>query len=378
MDTVTQMTKRLNNRRGFALVWVALVLPIILLFSVLAVDVGYLYMAKGQLQNAADAAALAGAAKLDYSTNPLQAAARVEAIKFAEANKAARASVGVANDNSNDFADGNDIRFGYWNGSDFLLWGDAGIPATVAINAIQVRTRRTAGSPGGQVAIHFGKLFGWDRMSASAVATAALIPRANSYTSLCADACAGHIYTSVPKPADIPLLSPARVLQTGTTVPSGEQMAWTSLDYVPSAPGFSINDLICGNTASAAVCGQQIYSSMGQASSVFKKLESVFYDPLTPKEGTPAGWWAVMPVTQTCPPGAQGNAWDPKAVAYYALVHVIRVCATGGGQGCPGRPAASNDPACKGGENSIVIDRIACVSCANPSQLFGLSPLLVK
>ena len=54
----------IKDERGFALVFLGLTIVVFLGFAALAVDIGYLYAARNELQNAADAAALAGAREL--------------------------------------------------------------------------------------------------------------------------------------------------------------------------------------------------------------------------------------------------------------------------------------------------------------------------
>ena len=56
--------KRLKNQKGSVLALLAILLPVLLGFTGLAVDFGRLYMEKGRLQNIADAAVLAGLAEL--------------------------------------------------------------------------------------------------------------------------------------------------------------------------------------------------------------------------------------------------------------------------------------------------------------------------
>lgn len=73
---------KLKNEDGQAMPLLALILVVLLGFSALVVDAGMLYSRRGQMQNAADAAALAGALKLP--TNP--GAAISEAISFAGKN----------------------------------------------------------------------------------------------------------------------------------------------------------------------------------------------------------------------------------------------------------------------------------------------------
>lgn len=73
--------KRLLNENGQALVLAALVMVVLMGFAALAVDLGTVYVAKADLQNAADAAALAGAADL-----PDADTARLSAIYYAGHN----------------------------------------------------------------------------------------------------------------------------------------------------------------------------------------------------------------------------------------------------------------------------------------------------
>jgi hypothetical protein len=73
----------------------------------------------------------------------------------------------------------------------------------------------------------------------------------------------------------------------------------------------------------------------------------------------------------------------PQPVLGYVLVRIVAVCASagggGGGIGCPDRPSASNDSDfCSPGSNSIVMDRISCISCADSEDMPGLKPALVK
>src|SRR6266498_2406271 len=88
MDTVSKLRQIIRNRKGIAAVYIALILVALIAFVGLAIDIGYMYVAKGQLQNGADAAALAGAAKLTGDDLD-QKDARRAAWRFACENKAA-------------------------------------------------------------------------------------------------------------------------------------------------------------------------------------------------------------------------------------------------------------------------------------------------
>jgi Flp pilus assembly protein TadG len=59
--TTKQLFRRLARRRGAAIIFVAFVLFLLIAMAGLAIDVGYVYTVRNELQNAADAAALAGA-----------------------------------------------------------------------------------------------------------------------------------------------------------------------------------------------------------------------------------------------------------------------------------------------------------------------------
>ncbi len=78
-----------QGERGQVLAIVALSLPAIMGMGALAVDLGHYYTSKGALQNAIDAAALAGASGLGEGTST----ARGRAIQYAQANQVAQQAV---------------------------------------------------------------------------------------------------------------------------------------------------------------------------------------------------------------------------------------------------------------------------------------------
>ena len=61
-----QFIHRLKDQRGATAVIVAIVLVVLIGFAAFAVDIGYLYATRNELQNIADAAALAGAGELGH------------------------------------------------------------------------------------------------------------------------------------------------------------------------------------------------------------------------------------------------------------------------------------------------------------------------
>jgi hypothetical protein len=138
-----------------------------------AVDMGYICCVQGELQNAADAAALAGASQLSDPpyvpgnpnnakiAAPLIDAARAEAKKFAKLNSAGRVWLDL-----NDY----DIIVGYYNhssGGDLKPWSWSDpLP-----NAVQVTVRRDKFA-NGAVPLFFARVLGIQSWSGVATATA--------------------------------------------------------------------------------------------------------------------------------------------------------------------------------------------------------------
>jgi Flp pilus assembly protein TadG len=416
----------LKNKKGITLIVVAILIVLLMVFIGLAVDIGYMYVTKGQLQNAADSAALAGATCLEPDiqpngacpeltsiapsgpvqqlTDPRVAAAKSAAVNLAAKNKAA--GIAVAIDNAgNTLSDSNDVTVGFWNTNN-VTYTEGGTP----INAIMVRTRRTANSPGGQVAIYFGKvlsvipgLSGWGLMSASGTATAGLPPRATAYISVCTAACPSSGCLSYPNGQDF---------STGPQQSNFPQaFAWTTFSYNPTSANVLSTNFICKSFSTADVCNQSIWSTMGGDTSVLRDFASLFYDPTVDSShkqtttvtistgrnrGTHTivtGWDIIVPVTTACPPGQQGSAFDPKPVSRTALVHITAVCASGGGNPCWNSGNTDVPDACVSSRstpvlpaknccsnftnNTIVIDSICCTDCSAAIPQTGLKPVLV-
>jgi Flp pilus assembly protein TadG len=79
------LKKALRDEKGASIIFVAIAMVVILGFAVLAIDASLMQLAKTQLQNAADAAALAGAMTL-AENNLNEGPAEIEAIRVAGLN----------------------------------------------------------------------------------------------------------------------------------------------------------------------------------------------------------------------------------------------------------------------------------------------------
>lgn len=133
--------------------------------AALAVDTGLMFAAKSELQNAADAAALAAASQLGSMTDATGLAG-AEAARFAALNSIAGLGADVNLES--------DIVFGHaiMEGEKFEF-----LPNQMPYDAASVTIRRDATAADGPVSLLFAKMFGMEGADMQASATAMLIPR---------------------------------------------------------------------------------------------------------------------------------------------------------------------------------------------------------
>ena len=178
----TQFTGPTRRRRGVAAVAAVALLVVLLGFAALAVDVGHLYVAKGDLQRAADAAALAGASAFtEDSLRELAGGdqdlfyelaadeARTRAAHWCWRNK----TTGV-----NPVLEDADIVVGWYDPAD----PTAALVVGGKANAVQVTGRFTRQSQNGPVSNFFATVMGFADTDVSATATAAFDTHFDSYT----------------------------------------------------------------------------------------------------------------------------------------------------------------------------------------------------
>lgn len=399
---------KLCCNRGIAAVYVIILLFALIGMVALAIDIGYKYVAWTQLQNASDSASLAGVSKLPKlpaTTDTLAfsnlSAARRESWRFASKNIAANKSVFLIQSsnfssppldlNNSNNANG-DIVVGHWSQST----GFSPANGTDSINAVKVVARRVTTEPNANVSIgdnplptFFGKIFNVNTMSAEASAIAAAEPGATFYLLLCSTYPIGT--TTYPNPNQGIECTPActypnicaippRKLENVATSPYSDSFAWTSLAK-QNTPADFLRDMACGRIfPNDDVCSVPIYTTQG-VTVTFKAMETAMYDPSfdsSNKEfdagGNVSAWWVIVPVSNRCPPDAQP---PPYTVDRFALLRLISVCGSGGGNACQGNNYTA--PSCPYGQNNvIVIDRVSCMNCAQRNLFIGLKWKLVK
>jgi Flp pilus assembly protein TadG len=157
-----------NRQRGNIAINVALMLPVLLGFIGLSIDIGRTLVVRNELQNAADAAALAGASQLNWGNL---------SSSWANASAAANQAVGLNGANGSMLSTGQ-VQTGYWNvtGSPAGMQSTSITPGTNDKPAVQVSISRSSGVNGGPIATFFSAFVGQTTIPVSAKAVAVISP----------------------------------------------------------------------------------------------------------------------------------------------------------------------------------------------------------
>jgi hypothetical protein len=144
------------QRRGMAVIWVTIAMLVMVGLVGLAIDTGYSVLVGGQLQHAADAAALASAQIVRQAPSTVLSTA----VAMGDNNTAANAALQL---NS-----ASDVTIGTWASGSFSAGGRAP-------NAVRVVPKRTGSNPAGPVPLFFGAIFGSPNINMQRAATAMIV-----------------------------------------------------------------------------------------------------------------------------------------------------------------------------------------------------------
>ena len=154
-----------SKQKGAVTLLVALTLPILIGAAALAVDMAHLHVVRNELQNDADAAALAGARVLYNSTTGFK--------DWSLAQAQAQAAIALNRATGIQLTEGR-VQTGYWN-----LTGSAtslqGLPMTPTVNdapAVQVTVRKAEGQNSGPVRTFLAGILGTSTVPLQATAVA--------------------------------------------------------------------------------------------------------------------------------------------------------------------------------------------------------------
>lgn len=172
-----RLKKFVHGAEGSIMVWTALSLVAFLGFASLAIDLGHLYVVRNELQNTADAAALAGVSNLikDQSGEAVRDAAAAQTAIMAVAQRQSEllGNAPVDPASRNDFT----VTFGEWNvytGNPNTAWTEIGPTCGVYsnANAVRVTIRRASGMAFGPVTNFVSGVFGSQHQTTAVAATA--------------------------------------------------------------------------------------------------------------------------------------------------------------------------------------------------------------
>jgi hypothetical protein len=301
------------DQSGATAVFVAIVLFLLVGFAALAVDVGHLLVGRNELQNAADAGALAGARFLyDEDGTAVNEGANQIAYDAATANKSEKVAVDVFWTGGND----GDVQRGHWSFATRTFTPNASLlPVDLwnrsteeldadpdFINAVRVVSRREA-TP---LAAFFARIFGHENFRLAADAVAYI----------------GFAGTLGPGEADQPIAicrqsiidenekysgcNIGRMLNSGGDDATHNTAAWTNFSQpCETANAFEMRGLICGDGNPGMLdYGEGIGAVGGVQDNVFRTLRDCWIDSdKTPNavDGLPNEPWELTLPVVDCP-----------------------------------------------------------------------------
>lgn len=305
-----------RRQRGAVAVMVAFILMLLLMFGALAVDSFHMVVVRNELQNDADAAALAGAGGL-WTGSPLP--------NFAQAESRGQSAIGLNRSLQATLVSG-DVDAGYWNASAGFQAAPM-TPTAADIPAVRVTVNRDEGENGGPVQLFLGGVMGVDTMPAGATAVAVVGPPGMVYPGslfpMVLTKCLFDNYwnSATGKPVNDPVTGQPYVFRIGSAYHYGpcESGQWTSFllddNNVPT-----IRDLIDNGNTDAIGIGDTTWLEPGTKSNLFDYVNDCS------AAGTKKCEYETVPVITT-------NDVDPHArmpLAAFACVHILS--AVGGSQ----------------------------------------------
>jgi Flp pilus assembly protein TadG len=326
---------RLKDQKGATAVIVAVSMFAMVGMAALAIDLSHLYVVKNELQNAADAGALAGARVLynDEGTS-VNTGANQAARQAAVANTSENTAVEVlwTGDNL-----GDDVQRGHWQFSTRTftpnsstapvdLWNQSTEELdanTDFINAVRVTARRND-TP---AASFFARIFGYDSFQMQATAVA-YIGFAGTLTPMDVDQPIAICKESITNDAGEYDCSIGRMINSGQDTATNETGGWTSFSQDDPCTGGTnaqqVSSLICaGGNPDMIRLNQAMATNGGEIQSAFNHLIDCWNSE---SNGRTRSWNLTLPVV-TCPGNNVGTCEE-----VVGAVNVDIVWITGAGE----------------------------------------------
>ncbi len=318
-----------NNQKGVSAILIAILMFVFLGFAALALDLSHIFVAQNELQNAADAGALAGARFLyNEEGTAVNSGANQIGHDAAVANNAENSAVEV------NWTGGNtgDVQRGHWRfatktftPNDSLepvpLWGvssdvlDANLNF---INAVQVTSRREA-TP---IVAYFARIFGIENFQRTATSVAyigfagKLRPgEADQPIAICEESIVdedGNYNCNI-----------GRMINSGQNIESSETGGWTSFNQDDPCNGGTnaqeVKSLVCGGGNPQIIdLNKDIATNGGEIQSAFSELLDCW---LANRGDPPKPWNLTLPVV-SCPGNNVGTCEEPQGAVNLNIIWI--------------------------------------------------------
>ncbi|WP_322092152.1 TadG family pilus assembly protein [Paraburkholderia bannensis] len=282
-----------NKQQGTVAVMTALMLVFLLGTASLAVDIGNLMVARNELQNAADAAAMAGAGCLIRRTQCGNTTATQPDWPTATATASAFSTSNATNQVQGAYVKASTVSTGYWNatGTPYGLETLPFTPGTNDLPAVQVSIMKDGSNANGTVRAFLAGIVGVQFLKASAVATAVLSTPGNvgpgALFPLAISQCLYNTYWN--SSTNSPNLSPNNNTLPGTGISQQQGQPyffqigssyhysscnsgqWTTFNTSTNSASYTKSLIATGNTTSFSVGGSPgTWIQTGTEDSLFK------------------------------------------------------------------------------------------------------------
>jgi Flp pilus assembly protein TadG len=278
-----------RRRRGVTMVTVVLGLGALIGATALAIDVGAMWLAKTQLQNAADASALAAAANMIDLTGPSVTIPGAQSV----AQQVGQANEAISADQVDVLTA--DVTFGNWDLDTRTFDTSVDLTDPVQVTAADVVTRMSTAA-NGPLPAFMSRILGFQDYDVVADATAYLgwagrvappelvLPIAIDCCKLKGESCNGeycpYIQANMPNPGPLddpqdPDTGDVSVLEFGNT---GDQNAcWTQFSHHPSVNTNDITGIIQDGTQFDVAAGEKYYVDNGTKTPVIDDIYDGFH-----------------------------------------------------------------------------------------------------
>ena len=378
-----------GDRRGVTMVTVVVGLVALIGATALAIDVGAMWVAKTQLQNAADAAALAAASNMIDKSVPATTlgTATTVAQQVGNANQAiSAANVDILS---------TDVTYGDWDLDTRTFDTSVDLTDPAQVTAADVVTRMSAAA-NGPLPAFMSRILGHQSFDVVADATAYLgfagrvgpdvipLPVVLDCCELTGDACNGvycpDIATNKPNPCELddapqdvdfdaggnPI--PVSCLEFHDT--TEQNACWTGFEHHPSVSTADMTDIIENDVQFGVNVGEKYYIDNGTKTPVIDDIhdrmhgegkfgEASGQDYYEPKDNVKDSWVTVLPVVE-CQDGINCAGGNEAEIKGFVCFEVREVLVTPekiikGTFMCPGHPrwddCAAKGPFGSGGDD---------------------------